>query len=120
MSTSSYMNDCCEETEIHTEAVEFVRAKMPTDERIRASSDLYRLLGDPTRLKILRALCIRELCVCDLSALLDISQSAVSHQLRILRSGDLVRFTRDGRSSRYYLVDDHIRKLLKDGACFRA
>ncbi|MEE9305381.1 MAG: metalloregulator ArsR/SmtB family transcription factor [bacterium] len=78
-------------------------------------AEIFRALGDPTRVRILHALAASELCVCDLAAILGMSQSAVSHQLRLLRSLRLVRYRREGRMVYYALDDDHIEKLLAQG-----
>ncbi|MDV2495141.1 MAG: metalloregulator ArsR/SmtB family transcription factor [bacterium] len=78
-------------------------------------AEIFRVLGDPTRVRILHALAASELCVCDLAAILGMSQSAVSHQLRLLRSLRLVRHRREGRMVYYALDDDHIEKLLAQG-----
>ncbi|MDA2916315.1 metalloregulator ArsR/SmtB family transcription factor [Nitrospinae bacterium AH_259_B05_G02_I21] len=78
-------------------------------------AEIFRALGDPTRVRILHALAASELCVCDLAAILGMSQSAVSHQLRLLRSLRLVRHRREGRMVYYALDDDHIEKLLAQG-----
>ncbi|MEE8219912.1 MAG: metalloregulator ArsR/SmtB family transcription factor [bacterium] len=78
-------------------------------------AEIFRALGDPTRVRILHSLAASELCVCDLAAILGMSQSAVSHQLRLLRSLRLVRHRREGRMVYYALDDDHIEKLLAQG-----
>lgn len=85
---------------------------MPDDEVLYDLADLFRVLGDSTRIKILYALHDTELCVCDIANLLGMSQSAVSHQLRVLKDSKLVRFRRDGKTVYYALDDDHVRSIL--------
>lgn len=92
-----------------------VRYRMASEETLERLADMYRVLGDPTRVKIIHALSLEELCVCDVAALLEVSQSAVSHQLRILRNKRLVRYRRDGKKTYYSLDDDHIRHLFRLG-----
>ncbi len=103
---------CCEFLSVHEEAVEQVLRSLPGEETLRDMSELFKLFGDPTRLKILISLSQQELCVCDLAALIHMSQSAVSHQLRPLKQGRLVKSRREGKSVFYSLADDHVRTLL--------
>ncbi len=112
MSKNSYV---CEVEYVNREAVEEARAGMLEQELIFKVADIFKILGDPTRVRILHALSLRELCVCDLSALLGMSQSAVSHQLRLLRSARLVRYRREGKVVYYALADEHIVKLIEMG-----
>lgn len=88
---------------------------MPSPRRLKRMADIFSALADPTRLKILSALAERTLCVCDLAEVIGVSQSAVSHQLRLLRDRDLVAFTRDGRRAVYRLSDSHVATLLEQG-----
>ena len=82
---------CCEETEVHEDAVEQVRSQLPQDEVLYDLAELFKIFGDSTRVKILYALLEAELCVCDIAKLMDVSQSAVSHQLRVLKGSKLVK-----------------------------
>lgn len=108
--------DVCTINEIDPEAVAFVQQKALSGETIERVSRLFSALSDPTRLKILHALTVtEELCVCDLAALAELSVSAVSHQLRLLRDRDLVRARRDGRMVFYSLADDHVATLMGTG-----
>ncbi|HSO22803.1 MAG TPA: metalloregulator ArsR/SmtB family transcription factor [Chondromyces sp.] len=108
--------DVCTINEIDPEAVAFVQQKALSGETIERVSRLFSALSDPTRLKILHALTVtEELCVCDLAALAELSVSAVSHQLRLLRDRDLVRARRDGRMVYYSLADDHVATLMGTG-----
>ena len=84
------------------------------DREILSLAETFRTLGDPTRVKILQALSVQELCVCDLAKLLGISESATSHQLRVLRSQKLVRFRKEGKMAFYSLDDAHIDVLMKE------
>lgn len=96
---------------IHEEVVELVRKKMPDEEPIYEVSELFRVFGDSTRARIICALSISELCVGDLAALLSMTQSAISHQLRILKQSRLVRSRREGKVVYYALADEHVKEL---------
>ena len=107
--------DCCEEHIVHMDAVETARSQMPGEEITTAASDFFKAFSDRTRLRILTALVSAELCVCDIASLLNMGQSAISHQLRILKQMRLVKFRRDGRSVLYSLADSHIETILAQG-----
>lgn len=92
-----------------------LREEMPADEVLYDLAELFKVFGDSTRVKILYALFERELCVQEISELLSLSQSSVSHQLRILKDAKLVRFRRDGKSMYYSLDDDHVRAIISMG-----
>jgi DNA-binding transcriptional ArsR family regulator len=92
-----------------------VRAAQPDALTVERLAEIFKTLGDPTRVRLLSALAAAELCVCDLATLLGLSESAISHQLRLLRSLRLVRARRDGRMVFYRLDDDHIVRLLGQG-----
>ncbi len=109
------IRDCCDTNEPHAGPIKRAREAMPRDEDLAALSELFKSLADNTRVRILAALQTEELCVCDLAALLDMSQSAVSHQLRLLRGAHLVRFRRDGKNVFYSLDDQHVSALFKQG-----
>ncbi len=96
-------------------AVAEIKSEMPDHELIFKITDNFKAISDPTRLKILLALYKKPLCVCDLSAILEMSQSAVSHQLRVLRDKNMVRFKKEGKMARYYLDDEHVITLIKMG-----
>lgn len=106
---------CCEFLSVHEDAVQKVLAALPRAETLTDMAELFKLFGDPTRLKILISLSQQELCVCDLAALIEMTQSAVSHQLRLLKQGRLVTSRREGKSVFYSLADDHVHTLL--GQC---
>lgn len=105
----------CDVTCIHEDAVKEVLGEMIQDDTVALLARLFKTLGDPTRVKILFALMKRELCVCDLAAVIGLSESAVSHQLRLLRSQNLVRFRREGKVVFYSLADSHVEKLFEQG-----
>ena len=106
---------CCEETEVHEGAVEQVRSQLPQDEVLYDLAELFKIFGDSTRVKILYALLESELCVCDIAKLMDVSQSAVSHQLRVLKGSKLVKFRREGKTLYYSLADEHVFRILSKG-----
>ena len=106
---------CCEETEVHEGTVEQVRSQLPQDEVLYDLAELFKIFGDSTRVKILYALLEAELCVCDIAKLMDVSQSAVSHQLRVLKGSKLVKFRREGKTLYYSLADEHVFRILSQG-----
>lgn len=105
--------DRCDVLCIHEDAVSEVRQQMIGDNEAQALADTFKTLADPTRVKMLFALLNRELCVCDLAAVIGASDSAVSHQLRMLRTQKLVKYRREGKIMFYSLTDSHIRTLFK-------
>ncbi len=105
----------CAEEQTHPEHIRRVQELMPDTDSLYDLSEVFRVFGDSTRIRILYALFESELCVCDLSQLLGLTQSAVSHQLRILKDAKLVRFRREGKSMIYALDDDHVRTILSMG-----
>ena len=104
--------DC---TVIHQEVVDAVREKMPDDDVILDLADCFKLFSDSTRLKILYALMEAEMCVCDISVLLGMTKSSVSHQLRVLKQSNLVKYRKAGRVIYYSLADDHVRTICRMG-----
>ncbi len=100
---------------VHANAVETARAGMAEEGNLYDLADFFKVLGDSTRMRILCALDLTELCVCDLAALLNMTMSAISHQLRSLKQADLVRFRRDGKTVYYALADDHVRDIIEKG-----
>jgi ArsR family transcriptional regulator len=108
--------ELCTINEIDPEAVAFVQGKSLPDRTVERLNRLFSALADPTRIRILNALMVtKELCVCDLAVIADLSVSAVSHQLRLLRDRDLVSARRDGRMVYYSLADDHVSTLMHAG-----
>ena len=100
---------------LHEEAVAAVRKQMPDEDDLYDLAELYKVFGDSTRIKSLYVLFAAELCVYDIAQLLGMTQSAVSHQLRILKNNKLVKFRREGKTVFYALDDDHVRSILKLG-----
>ncbi len=100
---------------VNADASERIRSTMPDDEYLYDLSEVFRIFGDSTRIKILFALFDDELCVNDIAAILNLTQSSVSHQLRILKDNKLVKFRREGKSIIYSLDDDHVRSILQLG-----
>jgi len=107
--------DACEIESIDHEKLARIRARMETDEHLSNLADLFNALGTITRVKILYALSLEELCVCDIAALVGVSPSAVSHQLRLLRLARLVKARKHGKMTFYSLDDEHVRSLIKEG-----
>lgn len=107
--------DTCKVSCIHEDLVAKVKKELLPNERIDDLQSLFKLFGDGTRLLILQALQICEMCVCDIAASLDMSPSAVSHQLRVLKGGRLVKSRREGKQAYYSLDDEHIEQLLDIG-----
>ena len=105
----------CDVDIIHKEVVARVRSAMPEGENLYALSNLFKMFADNTRLKILYALSCEEMCVCDLAALLGMSKSATSHQLKFLRLANLVKFDKQGKLVYYSLVDCHVREIFEKG-----
>ena len=104
--------DC---TVIHQEVVDAVRGRMPDDDLLLDLADSFKLFSDSTRLKILYALMEAEMCVCDISVLLGMTKSSVSHQLRVLKQSNLVKYRKAGRVIYYSLADDHVRTICRMG-----
>jgi DNA-binding transcriptional ArsR family regulator len=105
--------DVCQMKAIDEKKVRAVTEQMLDDRIFAGLSDTFKTLGDKTRVKILHALSKEDLCVCDISAILDMSMSAISHQLRVLRNMRLVKNRKDGKMVHYSLDDDHIVQLLR-------
>lgn len=113
--TNIEINDVCEEQCVHNDAVTEVKEKMPDLDTLFTLAELFKMFGDSTRIRIMCALFQRELCVCDLSEILGMGQSAVSHQLRLLRTSSIVKVRREGKSAYYSLDDEHIQKIFELG-----
>ena len=100
---------------VHEDVVKKVRESLPEMEQLLRLADLFKTFGDGTRVRILYVLLEAEVCVCDLATLLGMTQSAVSHQLRILKQARLIKARRDGKTVFYSLADDHVATLLRQG-----
>ncbi len=105
--------DVCSVTIVDEEKVAAVQKRLPDDSEIQGLAETFKALGDPTRIRIVMALAMEELCVCDLAALIQLSVSAISHQLRILRNLKLVKFHKEGKMVYYSLDDHHIENLIR-------
>ncbi len=105
----------CEYMHIHEDIVSAVLKEMPNDDTLYKLSELYKLFGDKTRVRILYVLYKREMCVCDIAKLLNMTISAISHQLKILKQASLVKFRKDGKTVFYSLADDHVKTILNNG-----
>ncbi|NLT10821.1 MAG: winged helix-turn-helix transcriptional regulator [Clostridiaceae bacterium] len=108
-------DDRCSVNVIHEEVIDRVSQKMPDGDKMNDLAQLYKSLGDPTRLRILFALNAAELCVCDISALLGMTQSAISHQLRFLRQARLVKSRKEGKMVFYSPSDRHVTEIFEAG-----
>lgn len=105
----------CDGIEIHTDLLKIVQEKMPNDEELNDLADLFKIFGDYSRIRILFVLFEAEVCVCDLAETLNMTQSAVSHQLKILKQSKLVKSRREGKSIFYSLADGHVRAIINQG-----
>lgn len=105
----------CDCDVIHAELVEQVKKYMPEEEKLYDLADFFKMFSDSTRIKILWALDREEMCVCDLAVLLNMTKSAISHQLKTLRQEKLVKYRRDGKNVFYSLEDEHVKNLLEIG-----
>lgn len=103
--------ELCEVSTIHSDVLERVREQMPSEEPVYEVSELFKVFGDSTRARIICALNIEEMCVCDLAALLNMTQSAISHQLRLLKVSRIVKSRKQGRVVYYSLDDGHIGQI---------
>ncbi len=105
----------CTVSIIHRQVVDAVAGRMPPDETLCDLADLFKIFGDSTRVKILCALSDAEMCVCDIAALLHMTKSSISHQLRVLRQARLVKYRRDGKVVYYSLCDAHVTHIFGEG-----
>ena len=103
--------DCCDTTVIHYVIVEKVKTKLPAEVTVYDVAELFKIFGDSTRSRIICALEISEMCVCDIAALLNMSSSAISHQLRVLKQSSIVKSRRVGKVVYYSLADEHISQI---------
>lgn len=107
--------ECCDVTCIHGDTVQKVLKSMPEEGLLNELADFYKVFGDATRIKILCVLLESEMCVCDLAAVLGMTQSAISHQLRVLKQMKLVKNRREGKTVFYSLADGHIQLIISQG-----
>ncbi len=107
--------ECCDSTEVHEALLQIVSEKLPPETELYNLAELFKVFGDSTRIRILFVLFEAEVCVCDLAHALNMTQSAISHQLRILKQNKLVKNRREGKSIFYSLADDHVRTIIAQG-----
>lgn len=105
----------CEENKVHDNIVEKVSGELPKEEMVSDLAELFKIFGDRTRLKILFVLLKEEMCVCDIAHILGMQQSAISHQLRVLKQSRLVKFRKEGKTVFYSLADAHVKTVLSQG-----
>lgn len=105
----------CEYLHIHKSIVDHVKKEMPAETTLYDLAELFKVFGDTTRIKILYVLFQSEMCVCDIAQLLNMGQSAISHQLKVLKQNKLVKFRRSGKSVLYSLADSHVRTIIDQG-----
>ena len=115
MAKADNQDMCCEFIHAHKDIVDKVIKLMPEEETLYDLAELYKVFGDSTRIKILYVLFEAEMCVCDIAALLTMTTSAISHQLKILKQADLIKSRRDGRTIFYSLADEHVRTIISQG-----
>ncbi len=106
---------CCDSVHVHDDIIQNVLSKMPKEEVLYDLAELYKVFGDSTRMKIIYVLFASEMCVCDIAQLLNMSQSAISHQLRVLKQSKLVKSRREGKTVFYSLADSHVRTIVNQG-----
>lgn len=107
--------ECCEQLEVHQDLLKIVNESLPDENELYDLAELFKVFGDSTRIRILYVLFESEVCVCDLASALNMTQSAISHQLRILKQNKLVKSRRDGKSIFYSLADDHVKTIIAQG-----
>lgn len=105
----------CDYMHLHEDVIKEVYDSMPNDEALFDLSELFKIFSDSTRIKILYSLLISEMCVCDIATLLGMSQSAISHQLRLLKQSGLVKYRREGKTIFYSLSDSHVSTIINQG-----
>lgn len=115
MAQTQKMIECCERHEVHKDLLKIVNEKLPSETELYDLAELFKVFGDSTRIRILFVLFEAEVCVCDLAEALGMTQSAISHQLRILKQNKLVKNRREGKSIFYSLADEHVRTIIAQG-----
>lgn len=107
--------ECCDMVQVHEELVEAVHRRMPDEDELYDLAELFKVFGDSTRIRILYVLFEEELCVCDIAQTLNMTQSAISHQLKILKQSRLIKNRREGKQVFYSLADSHVRTIIAQG-----
>ena len=111
----NYCMDCCDDLHTHDEIISQVQQEMPDDDTLYDLTEFFRIFGDSTRIRILYVLFEAEMCVCDIAAVLGMTQSAISHQLRALKNARLVKGRREGKTVFYALADDQVKTIIHQG-----
>ena len=106
---------CCETEEVHEDLLKIVNETMPDETELYDLAELFKIFGDSTRIRILFVLFEAEVCVCDLASVLNMTQSAISHQLKVLKSNNLISNRRQGKTIYYFLADEHVRTIVSMG-----
>ena len=107
--------ECCDFYQVHDDVVKAVKEKMPDEDELYDLAEIFKVFGDSTRIKILYVLFEQEMCVCDIAQLLNMTQSAIPHQLKILKQSRLVKNRREGKAVFYSLADGHVRSIINQG-----
>ena len=107
--------ECCDDIHVHEELVQRVHENMPEEDKLYDLAELFKVFGDSTRIRMLFVLFEAEMCVCDLAQALNMTQSAISHQLKVLKQSKLVSSRREGKSVFYSLADGHVRTIIAQG-----
>ena len=107
--------ECCDFYQVHDDVVKAVKEKMPDEDELYDLAEIFKVFGDSTRIKILYVLFEQEMCVCDIAQLLNMTQSAMSHQLKMLKQSRLVNNRREGKAVIYSLADGHVRSIINQG-----
>nr|WP_177187273.1 metalloregulator ArsR/SmtB family transcription factor [Oscillibacter sp. PC13] len=110
-----YNVECCDASCIHDDIIQKVQQDLPDEDTLYDLTELFRIFGDSTRIRILYVLFEAEVCVCDIAELLGMTQSAISHQLRALKNARLVKSRREGKTVFYSLADDHVKTIIDQG-----
>ena len=107
--------ECCDFYQVHEDVVRSVTEKMPKEDQLYDLAEIFKVFGDSTRIKILYVLFEAEMCVCDIAQMLRMTQSAISHQLAVLKKSKLVKYRREGKTVFYSLSDGHVRTIIDQG-----
>lgn len=111
----NYKTEKCNHTAIHQNIIDKVKSEMPEEEMLYDLAEVFKVFGDTTRIKILYSLFKNEMCVCDIAILVGTTQSAISHQLRILKQAKLVKYRKEGKAIYYSLDDEHVKSIFNAG-----
>ena len=109
------INETCDYMHAHDEVIDKIKENMPREEILYDLAEVFKIFGDTTRIKILYVLLEAEICVCDIAQMLNMSMSAISHQLRVLKQARLVKYRREGKTVFYSLSDYHVKTIISQG-----